>query len=303
MINGKEELLHDIRVANFIEAYRFSCISKRDKWYSFSNIEWDPILSEIKIEAIINFNDSSYTINQIIRQDTIPKKSIGNQRFKYTILEPLKESKIFFKESDITGTILIQNNFPYYDVIHHSSVSLNNVENMFNFYSDRCKAKVSVELHKKNNTTHKYFDCVGFREHSWGLYPSHHISCDSRVVVHFRDQTISFRYIEYNGMSYSYGCISKKSGNLALVLVELEFLSIKNSSFESSEFTYKDAQDDIDLIVSKPIKPHHIEVSKKLKKSHLHIISFSDFTVIGTNKKGYGIEEHLISHERLKNVL
>jgi len=104
-------------------------------------------------------------------------------------------------------------------------------------------------------------------------------------------------------MSYSYGCISKKSGNLALVLVELEFLSIKNSSFESSEFTYKDAQDDIDLIVSKPIKPHHIEVSKKLKKSHLHIISFSDFTVIGTNKKGYGIEEHLISHERLKNVL
>nr|MBP8178927.1 hypothetical protein [Spirochaetota bacterium] len=73
MINGKEELLHDIRVANFIEAYRFSCISKRDKWYSFSNIEWDPILREIKIEAISNFIDSSYTINQVIKQDTVPK--------------------------------------------------------------------------------------------------------------------------------------------------------------------------------------------------------------------------------------
>ncbi|MEJ5360569.1 MAG: hypothetical protein WBK20_04030 [Spirochaetota bacterium] len=302
MINTREELFHDSNLPDFVESYRISVISKRDKWYSFSNITWNPHINEIGIYSLINFLDFFVTGSQFIK-DTVPKKSFGSQRCKYTIIQPLRESKLVYKDSNLNASISLFDYFPYYELLHNKKLSTESFENMIASYFTRCRAKVSVELHAKSKIIKKNFDCVGFKEHTWGLYPYTLINCDSRVVVHFRDQTITFRYIEYNGMSYSYGCISRKSGNLALVLVELEYLSIKNGQLESSEFTYKDAQDDIDLIVSKPIKTQVIDVPKKAKKSHIHVVSFSDFTVIGTNKKGYGIEEHYISYDRLKNTL
>lgn len=302
MINTREELFHDSNLSDFVESYRISIISKRDKWYSFSNITWNPHIREIGIYSFINFSDFLITGNQIIK-DTVPKKSIGTQRYKYTIIQPLKESRLVYKESNLHASISLLDYFPYYELLHNKKPSTENFEHMIASYFTRCKAKVSVELNAIPKIIKKNFDCIGFKEHTCGLYPYSLINCDSRVVVHFRDQTISFRYIEYNGTSFSYGCISRKNGNLALVLVELEFLSIKNALLESSEFTYKDAQDDIDLIVSKPVKTQTIDVPKKVKKSHVHVVSFSDFTVIGTNKKGYGIEEHYISYDRLKNTL
>lgn len=302
MINTREELLHDTNVPDFVESYRISVISKRDKWYSFSNISWNPYLGQMVVNSFFNFSDFFVHSNQIIK-DTIPRKSFGTQRCKYTIIQPLKESRLVYKDSNFLANISLFDYFPYYELLHNKKASTQSFENMISSYFTRCKAKVSVELHSKSKSIKKNFDCIGFKEHTWGLYPYSLITCDSRVVVHFREQTISFRYIEYNGMSYSYGCISKKNGNLALVLVELEFLSIKNALLESSEFTYKDAQDDIDLIVSKPVKTHTIDVPTKVKKSHVHVVCFSDFTIIGTNKKGYGIEEHYISFDRLKNTL
>jgi hypothetical protein len=302
MINSREELFHDSNVPDFVESYRIHVISKRDKWYSFSNITWNPHSSEMGIYSLINCFDFFVTGSQCI-QDTVPKKSFGTQRCKYTIIQPLKESKLVYKDSNLSASISLFDYFPYYELLHNKKPSTESFENMIASYFTRCKAKVSVEVHAKSKIIKKNFDCIGFKEHTWGLYPYTLINCDSRVVVHFRDQTIAFRYIEYNGVSYSYGCISRKNGNLALVLVELEYLSIKNAQLESSEFTYKDAQDDIDLIVSKPIKTQVIDVPKKAKKTHIHAISFSDFTVIGTNKKGYGIEEHYISYDRLKNTL
>ncbi|MCX8123423.1 MAG: hypothetical protein N3F66_04580 [Spirochaetes bacterium] len=302
MINTREELLHESSLPDFVESYRISVISKRDKFYGFSNITWIPQIHEIGIYSFFNYSDFATTSNQIIK-DSAPKKSFGTQRCKYTIIQPLKESKLLYKDSNLMAHISLFDFFPYYESIHSRELSKESFEHMTSSYFTRCKAKVSLEFTTKSRTTKKTFDCIGFKEHTWGLYPYNFITCDSRVVVHFRDQTIAFRYIEYNGMSYSYGCISRKNGNLALVLIELEFLSIKNSLLESSEFTYKDAQDDIDLIVSKPIKIQTIDVPKKVKKSHIHVISFSDFTVIGTNKKGYGIEEHYISFDRLKNTM
>lgn len=302
MINTREELFRDSNLPDFVESYRISVISKRDKWYSFSNITWNPHIREIGIYSLINFSDFFVTGSQFIK-DTVPKKSFGSQRSKYTIIQPLKESKLVYKDSNLSASISLLDYFPYYELLHNKKPSIESFENMISSYFTRCKAKVSVEVHTKSKIIKKNFDCIGFKEHTWGLYPYSQINCDSRVVVHFRDQTIAFRYIEYNGAGYSYGCISRKNGNLALVLIELEYLSIKNAQLESSEFTYKDAQDDIDLIVSKPIKTQVIDVPKKAKKSHIHVVSFSDFTVIGTNKKGYGIEEHYISYDRLKNTL
>lgn len=302
MINTKEELFHESSLPDFVESYRIHVISKRDKWYGFSNITWNPHIHEMAIYSLFNFSDFSVTSNQIIK-DAIPKKSFGTQRCKYTIIQPLKESRLVYKDSSLMASVSLLDFFPYYELQHSKQLSTESIETMIASYFTRCKAKVSVELHTKSKIIKKHFDCIGFKEHTWGLYPYNLITCDSRVVVHFRDQTIAFRYIEYNGINYSFGCISRKNGNLALVLVELEFLSIKNALLESSEFTYKDAQDDIDLIVSKPFKTHTIDVPKKVKKSHIHVVSFSDFTVIGTNKKGYGIEEHYISYDRLKNTL
>jgi len=301
MVNTKDDFLHDIRLPDFVESYRISTISKRDKWYSFSIFSWDPSMCSISIHSLYNFLDYSVTNHQIIK-DANPKKTIGTQRSKYSILQPLKESKLIYKDSSISNIINIYDHYPYNEALYAKPLSLSNIEDMIRSYFTRCRAKVSIELNTASKVIKKNIDCIGFREHSWGLYPYPHINCDSRVIVHIRDQTIAFRYIEYAGINHSYGCILHKSGNLALVLIELEFLSIKNGILESSEFTYKDAQDDIDLIVSKPIKTHTLEVAKNCKKTHIHVVSFSDFTIIGTNKKGYGIEEHFIAKQRLQQI-
>lgn len=156
MINAKEELFHDNNLPDFVESYRISVISKRDKWYSFSHITWNPRIHEVEIYSLINFSDFIVTGNQIIK-DTVPRKSFGTPCCKYTIIQPLKESKLVYKDSNIIAGISLFDYFPYYELLHNQKASTESFDNMIASYFNRCKAKVSVELHGKSKSIKKNF--------------------------------------------------------------------------------------------------------------------------------------------------
>ena len=68
----------------------------------------------------------------------------------------------------------------------------------------------------------------------------------------------------------------------------------------SSEMSYLDSQDDKDLIVSTVLYHEAPREVKEGKKRFMLFRNFSEFVVIGANKKGLGFEEHYVVPEKNK---
>ena len=205
---------------------------------------------------------------------------------------------------------MVKGIYPYYGFVpekfdtSESSVQLQNTR-LWNSYGQRCRISGDLQFKKGSQKgSRKKIDCIGFREHAWGDIYIPGISCRSRITAHFRDMTIDMTYLELDNNAYSHGFISKRTGNIGIINVEMELVSfLKGQRVPySTEFSYKDTQDDIDLLVSRAIYSEQLPVDSKVKKKYIRFRNFSDFTIIGTNKKGTGIEEHLISMDKLKSL-
>jgi hypothetical protein len=172
---------------------------------------------------------------------------------------------------------------------------------LFRHYEQRCRATGRIAV---KNGPQKNIDCAGQRMHLWGPLPWNAVTSFSRFHVIFKDMTISLMYLDIEGTVVSNGFISRKSGNIPIVNTDLEHLEIsRDGGLRSSEMSYLDSQDDKDLVVSTVLFSEPANEVKQGKKKFKVFRGFSEFSVIGANKKGIGFEEHYVSVEKAATIM
>jgi hypothetical protein len=310
MIHKNDEFIHEFKnKKDWVESFNINFVSKKHKVFGVVDIHYHFGKKQIEANWILIFNNKKYENTSLFKFDgKLNAKKIGTNKFTYTIISPLEKIKLSFRDEKITANINISGMFPAYD-FPDDIVDNENIEQLIidhktlNKYQQRCKiigdivVKAGEDKGKKVN-----FDCFGQREHVWGINQLNNVSIQSTINVQFRDMAMILTYLEKKAIPESNGFISKKSGNIPIINVECESLKTNKSkdNLTMTEFSYKDAQDDVDLIVARSFFSIPMPLPASRRKKFLRFRNFSEFTVIGTNKKGYGFEDHYFSAEMLK---
>jgi hypothetical protein len=313
MIQTKDELLHDAgKKADWGELFSLNFCDRKSKCFGYADIHLQKRSKSGEVFWGVFLGDTVHTYNGTISFDQkASQKSFGNNHLKYKIITPKENFGLEMKNDSLAADFSITGSYPIYVFpaavgpdIPGSSVREPEYR-LWDRYEQRCRFSGSVSVLKgpKKGYARK-IECVGQRAHSWGSMPMENFSCWSWVTIQFRDMTMDITYFENGGVPYSNGFISRRTGNIPMQSVEFELVAMgrDGGSFMSSEFSYRDAQDDRDLVVSKKFYSISLPVPKGQKHSHLRVRAFSEFTIIGTNKKGVGMEEHFISLERLRKM-
>ena len=306
MINKNDEFLHEPKkIKGWTESFNINFVSKKNKVYG--SIDFEFLLNKKKIQTnwVIISNNIIYENSELIDfNGKLNAKKFGNNKFEYSVITPLKNFKLLLKNQSITANIKISGIFPIFDFpgnIYDEELSdIKTTNKLWNKYEQKCKINGNLLIKAGTDKGRKLnFDCFGQREHLWGSLKNDNLYCKSRITVQFRDMSMNLSYLERNTVPESNGFISKRSGNIPIINVECESIHLdkKKEGIVSSEFSYKDAQDDVDLLVGKTMFSVPLPLTKTKKKSYYHFRTFSEFTIIGTNKKGYGVEEHLFSRD------
>ncbi len=309
MIHKVDEFVHEFQKSkDWVESININFISKKSKVFGAADIDYQFSENRIEVNWIIIYNNNKYEgINSIAFGGKLNSKKIKNNKFEYCINTPLEKFSLVLKNEFITADIKIAGFFPIYDypenIIDDEISGQRIISNKtWNRYEQRCKVSGNIIIKSGENKGAKVnFDCFGQREHLWGIVQSNNINIRSRVTVQFRDMAMILIYLEKNTIPESNGFLSKKSGNIPIINVECESLTMNddNTGLISTEFSYMDAQDDVDLLVGNSLYSVPLPVPAR-KKKFFRFRNFSEFTVIGTNKKGYGVEEHFFSKDMLK---
>jgi hypothetical protein len=310
MIHKIDEFVHEYQKSkDWVESFNINFISKKNKVFGGIDIDYQFNENRIEINWVIICNNKKYEgVNSIGFDGKPGSKKIKNSKFEYSINTPLEKFSLVLKNDLITADIKIAGIFPIYDypenIIDDEISGQRIISNKtWNRYEQRCKISGNITVKSGENKGAKVnFDCFGQREHIWGIVPSNNINIRSRVTVQFRDMAMILVYLEKNTIPESNGFLTKKSGNIPIINVECESLTMNddNTQLISTEFSYMDAQDDVDLLVARSLYSVPLLVPSSKKKNFYRFRNFSEFTVIGTNKKGYGVEEHFYSKEMLK---
>ncbi len=312
MIDPKDELLHEFKKSeDWIERYSVNIVDKKSRIYGFADINF--MFHQRKMEFVwaLYCNDNLYTYSNLTDLDVrTNQKLFSDGRVKYKILSPQEKFEVNLKNDAVHASLMLSGAYPIY-VFPLSATAPEQgqvperVVDLWERYEQRCKVAGSIAFSKgERKGTTKRIECVGMRKHSWGLRYPNDMSCYSWITIQFRDMAMDLTYMELEGRPYSGGFISRRSGNIPIVEVEMELVSLTkdHSSLISTEFSYRDAQDDRDLIVSRRLHSMEMSVPRNRKGKFVRLRAFSDFTIIGTNKKGVGMEEHYISFERLRKI-
>ncbi|TAL36790.1 MAG: hypothetical protein EPN93_08205 [Spirochaetes bacterium] len=312
MIDPRDELLHEFkRSEDWIERYSLNIVDKKARVYGFVDINF--MFHQRKTEYIwaLYCNDNLYTYTNLTDLDSKPnQKLFSDGRIKYKILSPREKVEVNLKNDVMNAGLTLSGAYPVYvfplsATAPERGPAPERVVELWERYEQRCKVSGSVTFTKgERKGTSKRIECMGMRKHSWGLRSPDGMSCYSWITIQFRDMAMDLTYMELDGRPYSGGFISRRSGNIPIVEVEMELVSLSkdNSSLISTEFSYRDAQDDRDLIVSRRLHSLEMSVPRHRKGKFVRLRAFSDFTIIGTNKKGVGMEDHYISFERLRKI-
>ena len=310
MIHKNDEFIHEFKnKKDWIESFNINFVSKKHKVYGTADIDYHFSKKQIQANWIIIFNNKKYENTTLIKFDgKLSSKKTGNNKFTYSIISPLEKFKLSFKDEKITANINMSGIFPAYDFpdnIIDSEINEQPVINpkTWNKYQQRCKISGDITVKAGEDKGRKVnFDCFGQREHMWGIGQLGNVSIQSTLNVQFRDMAMILTYAEKKAIPESNGYITKKSGNIPIINVECESLTTSKSkdNLIMTEFSYKDAQDDVDLLVARSIYSIPMPLPTSKRKKFFRFRNFSEFTVIGTNKKGYGFEDHYFSAEMLK---
>lgn len=313
MINPKDEFLHEHKKDDeWMESYNFNIVDKKNKVFGFADINHYPKKRKTEFSWNLFVNEKLFSYNNFCKTDlNSGSKILTDKKFKYKIASPMESFELQLKNESMTASLNINGSYPIFlfpttltDEIKKAQGVVKEVE-IWDRYEQRCRISGVISQTKGEKKGHnKKIDGIGFREHSWGDRCTDRISCRSWITIQFRDMAMDLTYMEIDNTPYSSGFISKRTGNIPIIGVELELLCFNrdNSSLLSTEFSYTDAQDDRDLIVSKKLYSLAMDVPKSKNSKFLRMRAFSEFTIIGTNKKGIGMEEHYISIERLKKM-
>jgi hypothetical protein len=310
MIHKNDEFLHEYKnKKDWIESFHINFISKKSKVFGSADIDFLFSKKLIALSWLLIVNNKKYEKSNLIKfKDKLNAKKIGNSKFEYAIVSPLEKFKLSIRDEQISADIDITGICPIFDFpdniidneINEQQVASNK---NWNKYQQRCKILGNILVKGGNDKGKKVnFDCFGQREHLWGIRQLSEVSIQSTLNIQFRDMAMILTYAERNTIPESNGFMSKRSGNIPIVNVECESLSINKSKDDltTTEFSYKDAQDDVDLIVAKSLFSIPMPLPGSKKKKFYCFRNFSEFTIIGTSKKGYGVEDHYFSAEMLK---
>jgi len=228
---------------------------------------------------------------------------------KLTIASPGQKYRLELKGDGIAADLMMTGLFGIYDYPHtpdkEGNPSRHQYESLlWNRLEQRCKVTGSVKFKNadKKLMTRKV-DCSGQREKHWGERKFDKVHCFSRYMIQFRDMSFSLTCINFGDIILSSGYMSKKSGNIPVDETELEHIDLAQDGMPAvSEISYKDSQDDRDLIVSNRLYSVKLEPRLFGKKTMYHFRSFSESIIVGAIKKGIGMEEHYLSREYLGRI-
>ncbi len=310
MIHKNDEFLHEYKnKKDWIESFHINFLSKKSKVFGSADIDILFVKKQISLRWLLIVNNKKYEKTNLIKfTGKLNFKKIGNSKFEYVILSPLEKFKFAIRDEQITADISITGICPIFDfpdnIIDNEIDEQQIVSNKkWNKYQQRCRISGNIAVKGGEDKGKKViFDCFGQREHIWGIHQLADIGIQSTLNIQFRDMAMILTYAENNTIPESNGFISKRSGNIPIINVECESLSINKNkdNLASTEFSYKDAQDDVDLVVAKSLYSIPMSMPGSKRKKFYCFRNFSEFTIIGTNKKGYGVEDHYLSAEMLK---
>jgi hypothetical protein len=310
MIHKNDEFLHEFKnKKDWVESFHINFVSKKNKVLGAADVNFLFSKKQIETYWILIINNKKYENTNLIKfNGKLNSKKIGNNKFEYSIVSPLEKFKLEFKDEQINANINIAALCPIYDFpdnIVDNEINDQQIitHKTWNKYQQRCKISGNILVKAGDGKGKKVnFDCFGQREHVWGINQLNNVSIQSTLNVQFRDMAMILTYSEKKAISESNGFISKRSGNIPIINVECESLTTNKSkdNLLSSEFSYKDAQDDVDLLVARSLFSIPMPLPASKRKKFFRFRNFSEFTVIGTNKKGYGVEDIYISAQMLK---
>ncbi|MDY6935759.1 MAG: hypothetical protein SVZ03_16260 [Spirochaetota bacterium] len=313
MIQEKDEYIHEYkRGKDWIESFTINFIDKKNKFFGFADIDYRFSKNIIEFTWLLLINGNKFEYNNQIKFDENgrKKKIADGNNYVYEILTPFDNFELSLNNDYIKSKFNISGIFPIYFFTPQRANSPSDQKllkeiQLWEQYEQRCKITgTATIIDGKDKGLEKKINCFGQREHSWGKRYIDKITCLSRISIQFRDMAMLLTYIELDGAQFSRGFVSRKSGNIPIQNIDFESISLNQNkqSSTSTEFSYKDAQDDLDLIVSKTIHSLQMPLPKNYKNKFIKLINYSDFTIIGTNKKGIGMEDHFISLEKLKSM-
>ena len=302
MIAQNDEFLHNAGSRpDWEERYSMLFADKKSKSYGFADLSLGPKGQTLSGWFFV-LNGQVYSSSE--SSETVLKpgaKLVSGKGLKYKI--PGDGGFEFAaKNSAIDASIVLTPHFPAFDFPFSPGKAPDAKReeyeaSLFKHYEQRCRATGSISV---KNGAAKNIDCAAQRMHLWGPVQWKEVTAFSRFHVLFKDMTISLEYINFEGTVVSNGFLSRKSGNIPIVETDLEHLEVgKDKVLRSSELSYLDSQDDKDLVVSTVLYREPSREVKQGRKKFMLFRGFSEFVVIGANKKGIGFEEHYVMPDRI----
>ena len=301
MIAQNDEFLHDAgSTPDGEERLSMLFADKKAKTYGFAELALgskDRTLSDFFFVVNGQVYSSSETAES---EHKAGAKLVAGKGLKYKILP--EGFSFAAKAAPVDAEFLLSPHFPAFDFPFSPGKAPDPKREayeaaLFRHYEQRCRVTGSISI---KNGPSKTIDCAAQRRHLWGTIPWKNVTAFSRFHVLFKDMTVSLVYMNLEGTVVSNGFLSRKSGNIPIVGTDLEHLELgKDKMLRSSEMSYLDSQDDKDLVVSTVLFREPSSEVKQGKKKFLLFRAFSEFVVIGANKKGVGFEEHYVVPERV----
>lgn len=311
MIADRDEYLHELsKSSDELESYFLTFFDKKNKVSGTVEIYLSVKTAKMFLEWTINVgNETFHYLNEAPFPDKPDAKIITDKKLKYKIVTPQEKIQISLLSDQITAELNLTSMGPVYKfpekAIITDSVENKSVEHdIWQQYQQRCKVSGNISVKKGTlKGTKKSVECTGQRMHLWGAFPWSKIQQVSNVTVQFREYSMNLYYADLGDYIFSHGFISRKSSNIPIMNIEPELYTFANkkADLKSSEFFYTDSQDDRDLVVSRSIQNYPLNIPFNKKKIN-RFQSVSEFTVIGTNKKGIGWENHLFAQARLTQL-
>lgn len=314
MIRESDEFLHEfVGHHGSIESYSFNFVDKKSRIYGCADIDYNFDSGKTEFNWVVYFNGEVFTYSHAIDFDGEYKKSCCTDAgLLFKVVTPFKKFELILKNELITVKMKLVGAspvfvFPSSHVDRDGGKALIQTVRLCNRYSQRCSFSGEIRIgNGVHKGTQREFSCYGERQHLYGKQTPNRITCSSKLVIQLNDGLMNLSYMEVGGSTLASGFFARRLGNNPIENIGLELISYNYDggrfNFVSSEFSYREAQDDFDLAVSKKIYTVEMPLEKNLRRKYVKFRSFSEFALIGANKNGIGMEEHFVLFDRLKEM-
>jgi hypothetical protein len=309
MINRNDELLHEAKASTeWEESYTLHFCDRKASLYGYVELGYCPKKKEVRSLWSLHSAAEHFDCEKVQEAEVKPGASaIKTSTVKYEYEVKGGTPHLVVKNPDLDCELTLGGGFHAYDFPLAAAVNIDPRQEhfesvMWKRYAQR--VRVAGKIHFKKGARKGQsvnIDCCGFRDHLWGDRLWKDVAAVSRCSMQFREMGLYLTCADFGGVGVSNGYICRKSGNIPIPKIELEYIEIreKNTKFRSSEMSFRDSQDDHDLIVSTVLQPMEVAEIKHGRRRFLRIRAFSVFSIIGAGKKGTGFEEHIILADSL----